>query len=259
MLANVTETEERTAVKESVYFYTMHKCASTLFGRFVLKNVRGLEHVNYASQLYRGGDADDISFSERGFVYGPIRVSANPSRPTYKQLIEPMCRPEFVRDKRATFLVRDPRDIIVSSYYSFGYTHGFSPLEQTATRQHERRQTISDKPIDTYAVESLPHILRTFEVMHALVQACERGVLLKYEDMVADWDSFASGLTQHFDLSRAVLREIYERSRPRQKEDQTSHRRSGKTGGFREKLAPATVETINAALAPVLKRFEYEM
>jgi hypothetical protein len=39
---------------ESVFFYTFHKCASSLFARFVLPNVRGLRHENYAARIFRG-------------------------------------------------------------------------------------------------------------------------------------------------------------------------------------------------------------
>ncbi len=39
---------------ESVYFYTFHKCASSLFSNYVLRNIKGLVHVDYAVQISSG-------------------------------------------------------------------------------------------------------------------------------------------------------------------------------------------------------------
>jgi hypothetical protein len=36
------------ANRESIYFLTLHKCASTLFSDFILKNIIGLRHIDYA-------------------------------------------------------------------------------------------------------------------------------------------------------------------------------------------------------------------
>src|SRR3954467_281701 len=43
---------------ESVYFYTLHKCASGLFSDYVLKNARGLRLIDYADQFYNGVPSD---------------------------------------------------------------------------------------------------------------------------------------------------------------------------------------------------------
>jgi len=61
-----------------VYFYTPHKCASGLFSDYLLKNVKGLRLVDYSDHFYNGVPVDDPTFEERGFVYGPIRLSTGP-------------------------------------------------------------------------------------------------------------------------------------------------------------------------------------
>lgn len=106
---------------ETVYFYTFHKCASTLFNSYILKNIKGLQHVDYASQIYGGKKINKkLNFRDKGFVYGPIRLSADPMSSVYRMLVAPTSGHEFIRDKIAIFVVRDPRDILVSAYYSFG-------------------------------------------------------------------------------------------------------------------------------------------
>jgi hypothetical protein len=245
----------RRASHESVYFYTFHKCASTLFSRYVLKNIEGLRHVDYAGQMFRG-KSPSIVFQPKGCIYGPIRLSAR-QHAVYYSLVQPTSRPEFVRDKLAIFMIRDPRDILISAYYSFGYTHGFSPVEEIRKRQVDMRNELQSKTIDEYALERAVSIRDNFETVDRLSHACERSVVLRYEDMIDNWELFASDLTKYITIKPAVLRQIYDKSRPREKEVLSSHRRSGQVGDFRRKLKPETIRSLDATFAAVLERFRY--
>jgi len=247
-----------TAPPESVYFYTLHKCASSLFGDYVLKHVRGLRLMDYADRFYNGDPVKRVTFEDQGFIYGPIRLSTGPTLAIYNRLIEPASRPDFIRDKIAIFLIRDPRDILVSSYYSFGYTHEFSTVKEIEERQRQLREVIRGKTIDAFVLEAANATLNHFNTLDRLAHACSRGIILKYEDMIDNWEEFAAGLTKHLDISRKVLRQIYQRSRPRQSEEQASHHRCGKPGGFMDKLPRATIDVLNGTFSPVLTRFDYE-
>jgi uncharacterized protein YukE len=242
---------------ESVYLYTLHKCASSLFGDYLLKNVKGLGLVDYEHQFYTGATVEAVTFEKRGFVYGPIRLSTGPPSAIYRELIEPVSRPGFVRDKIAVFVIRDPRDILVSAYYSFGYSHVFSVVKEIREQQQQQRNAIRAMPIDDYVVGAAPSSLEHFQTIDRLARACERGTVLKYEDMINDWEKFASGFTTYLDVSRKTLRRAYKQCRPVENEDPAAHRRSGKPGGYREKLRTSTIAALNLILAPVLERFEY--
>lgn len=242
---------------ESVYFYTFHKCASTLFSGYVLKHIRGLQHIDYAKLIYRG-KTDNITFEINGFVYGPIRLSADPLSPVYKQLVAPASDTVFIKDKIAIFLIRDPRDILVSAYHSFGYTHGISPNNEIREVQDNRRREIQSMTIDEYSMKSTHNILDHYITVDKLSNACDRSVVLRYEDMINNWDTFAKGLTRHMNIGRSSLKHIYRESRPQEKEDNTSHRRSGMPGGFRYKLQNETLAYINSTFAEVLERYHYE-
>jgi len=243
---------------ESVYFYTLHKCASSLFGDYVLKNVRHLRLVDYANRIYKGDPVECVTFKEKGFIYGPIRLSTNPPSVIYQRLIEPASRSDFIRDKIAIFLIRDPRDILVSTYYSFGYTHEFSVVKEIKERQRQRRENIQRKTIDAFALEIANATLTNFHILDRLSQACNRGIVLKYEDMIGNWEKFSSGLTRYLNFSETVLHQIYERSRPLENENETGHRRSGKPGAYKNKLSTSTVDALNIIFASVLRRFQYQ-
>lgn len=198
-----------------------------------------------------------MDFNKNGHVYGPIRLSADPISPVYRLLVAPTSKIDFIRDNTSVFLVRDPRDIIVSAYYSFGYTHGISKSKAISKIQEQRRNAIQSKTIDEYALTTAPTILSNFEVLGKLADACSRNVVLKYEDMISNWDHFASGLTKYIDINQSVLAQIYEKSRLQEKENKESHRRSGQAEQFRRELKEDTIITINELFSDVLTRLDY--
>ncbi len=243
---------------ESVYFYTLHKCASSLFSDYVLKKVRRLRLVDYADRIYNGDPVECVTFKEKGYIYGPIRLSTDPPSAVYDRLIEPVSRTDFIRDKIAIFLIRDPRDIIVSSYYSFGYTHKFSTVKEIEEQQRQTRELIRRKTIDAFALEMANATLNHFHTIDRLSQACNRGIILKYEDMIDNWEKFSLGLTKYLDIGRKTLRHTYKRTRPLENESETGFRRSGKPGAYKDKFLTSTVDALNIAFAPVLTRFHYD-
>ncbi len=245
------------APPDSVYFYTFHKCASSLFSGYVLKNVVGLDNVDYAREIYSGNHPADISFEKRGKIYGPIRLSADKQSPVYHSLVAITARRRFVWGKTAVFMIRDPRDVLVSQYYSFGFSHGLSKSRPIRERQLELRSEIQSMSLDEYAIKNAREVESNFRQLKVLYRWAKRGVIIRYEDMINDWQRFSSGLTSNLALSAETLDEIYRRSRPRDTEDLHAHRRSGRTGTFEEKLEPSTVVEVNRVLQPVLSYFDY--
>jgi hypothetical protein len=255
---SVSKASSLVTLPESVYFYTLHRCASSLFSSYVLRNVRGLHLIDYEDRLYNGDPVECVTFEEKGFVYGPIRLSYRPLSSIYRRFVEPASRSDFIRDKTAIFLIRDPRDILVSSYYSFGYSHGFSAVKEIEEEQRQLRELILRQTVDAYALEAADATVNHFHAIDRLAQACRRGVVLKYEDMILDWEKFSSGLTRYLDFDETVLHQICEQSKPMERENLASHRRSGRPGAYRDKLSTSTVEALNAICASVFTRFHYD-
>jgi hypothetical protein len=242
----------------SVYFLTFHKCASTLFSEYVLKNVEGLQAVDYASKLYLGEPLGELVFERYGALYGPIRVSASPDSLVYKKLVAPVCEGKFLRKRIAVFLIRDPRDMLVSAYHSYGWSHGLSPVPEIRDQQEAHRKDIQSMTVDEYALGAAADILKNFQTVLRIRRACRRNVVLKYEDMINKWDCFARGLTRFLHFKPDVLQEIHDRSRPPEREDRSSHRRSGKVAGFRDQLKAETIASLDRTFRPVLSAFEYQ-
>src|SRR5690606_27516283 len=142
----------------------------------------GLTHRDYAQLIFSGNMKDEATFEKYGYAYGPIRPSAGAKAPVRHLLVNPTCKPEFVRDKTAVFIVRDPRDILISGYYSFGGSHKFSPVAEIAQIQQRTRTRLNQMTLDEYAIRQAPANLRYVETVLSLASACERGTLLRYED-----------------------------------------------------------------------------
>ncbi len=242
---------------QSVYFYTFHRCSSTLFSKYVLKNIIGLYHIDYAGKLYKGKEISDITFESKGVVYGPIRLTAPHTSIEYTGLVNKLSDLTFIHDKIAIFLIRDPRDILVSSYYSFARTHSLSVNKEIREKQEAHRQILQTQTIDEYVLESAPILKNSFETLVRLNNSCGQNVIIRYEDMINNWEQFVSGLTRFVKIKQSVLDNIYEKTRPREFEDNDSHRRSGKPQAFREKLEKETISSLNASFKDILERFNY--
>lgn len=226
----------------------------------MLKNATGLFHMDYEAQIYSGRRSSEkkLNFRTNGFIYGPIRISAGVQGPVGELLVKPTTEHEFIRDKIAIFFIRDPRDILVSSYYSFGFTHGLSKVNAIRERQEAARGSIREMTLDEYVLDSVDKQINHFRILYDLSSTCERSVVLRYEDMINDFDGFSEQLRRYVSFDAATIQEIYQRSRPRKTEDATSHRRSGQVGGFREKLEESTIKAVNKKLADTLALFGYK-
>ena len=246
---------------ESIYFITFHKCASTLFSGYILRKVEGLLHIDYAKLIYEGKitNPNKIVFKKRGYIYGPLRLTTHPESNVHKMLVEPICKNDFLKDKIAIFLIRDPRDILVSSYYSYGFTHKLSKIKETRERQEALRKKIQSISVDEYVLEHSSNINKNFKELFDLSKLCQRSVVLKYEDLINDFDKFIKNFNTYVTLNKKVIEEIYRRSRPKEKEDLSSHRRSGRINNYKEKLEEKTIALLNIKLKEVLQRFEYEL
>lgn len=240
-----------------MFFYTFHKCASTLFSNYILPNIPELEHVDYAARSTHAPISDPLVFEEKGKVYGPIRLTANHGIPCYQILIAPTANPEFVKGRRALFFLRDPRDILVSEFFSFGRSHELAEEPGMRAVQERVREKISSQTLDEYCLERAPELLAAFQKMKELHAACENGLLLRYEELIDDFPAFAREIAGFLKLPEEIIEEIRKQSRPGEGEDPAKHRRSGRTGSFAGKIQPETAKTIDGIFGAVLEEFRY--
>ena len=245
----------------SVIHYTFNKAASQyvmeLLSSVAEENgmaVARLSHFCFHSTLPyftdsgMGGRCHQM-FRPQGYLYtsfaGPIEGLANAGR--YKHVV----------------MVRDPRDILVSNYYSISYSHAV-PDEHSNKRGAllEARQRALKVTVDEFSLGQVHELARRFTAIEqGLLHGQYPVHLCSYEEMVGDFPVWLSrildacGLKASDQLFQSLV-ERQQKTRP-VKENKHAHLRKGQPGDFREKLSAETVRTLNEVLQPVLRRFGY--
>lgn len=242
--------------QKSVVFISFHKCATSYFSNYVLNNVQGLNLIDFLKYLYDNKDNVKPCFKENGYVYGVLRLQ-NTGHPRYDFVNELLASNNF-NNLKHLFWVRDPRDIIVSEYYSFKYTHGYSKIKEHKEYQDKRRNKMLEQSIDDYVLHMAPLVKDKFLKMQDLINNSSDYLLLKYEDMIVNFESFYHALSKFIPLNADFYEAFYQDTRPREQEKIDSHKRSGAFGEYASKLQPQTINILNEELSVVLDFFKYK-
>ncbi len=241
----------------SIVFISLHKCATTFFSQTVLKEVDKLALVDYQAYEYKFEEKIAAIIKPKGYVYAVLRLY-DKDHPGYK-LTEKLIAPDKLNTVKTIFWVRDPRDILVSLYYSFGFTHGESPNKKIREYQHKRREKIQKMTLDEYVLYEAPNIQWKFEKINSLRQELPHHLFIRYEEMIHDFETFFATLAEYTGLNKNLFEKMHKQTRPNDTEDPTKHKRSGKTEAYLGKLKPETIEKLNHILGPTLTKFGYSV
>ena len=160
-------------------------------------------------------------------------------------------------------VVRDPRDILVSEYFSMAYSHpvpdemGDKLDSFLKIRTRARQSTIDD-----YVISESDRIYGIFcRYQTLLLERYENTYLTSYERMVTEFEGWLTDLLRYceFSLGSGLMQSLLEENeRIRPKGERIhKHVRRGKPGDYREKLQPDTVRYLDEKLETVLVRYGY--
>jgi len=204
------------------------------------------------------------------------RMVPDPST-TAKRDFDRMPQPRIIKSHecfdprypRVIYVVRDPRDVVVSQYH-----------------YHRKIRKIGDdSPIETFvarflAGETCPHGSWGQNVVTwlATMEGSPRFLMLRYEDMVADTARELARAVDFLSLSAgpdqiALAVERSSAARMRKLEEAQTEKsgltkgsrkdlsfvRSASSGGWRSELPAATVAKIEAAWGPLMRHLRYEL
>lgn len=163
-------------------------------------------------------------------------------------------------DQRRIFHLRDPRDILVSEYYSFGWIHSPEniPLE-------DRRREIQEMSVDEYVIlqseQSEWPVDEKYEPLIDYEFDPKYDTVLKYEQMVTKFPRWCYRAVKACGISypKLVTARLAWRYRNEFKTsgERMTHKRRITPGDFRNKLHPYTIEILNERFEPILERFGY--
>lgn len=147
--------------------------------------------------------------------------------------------------------------MLVSQFFHNRDGKPLRPELAAAAWKEEERSAAVRLRIDRYVLEKATRFLAGYERAVQLVADRPTTRVLRYEDIVDDWNWFKDRLQSVFDLSPEAIRDLEQESRPNAVEQPGAHKRSGATGDHRRKLAPETVAALTEQFKPFLEKFGY--
>lgn len=228
----------------------LHKSGTMFLYQLFHRLARARKIAFYSSNRLEP-NADEITPDiDHDFCLCPIRTFANEPGPFHDGL----------RVKRI-FHVRDPRDILVSQYYSYGWRHCEEGFDQGRIRQ---RETIRSMSIDEYVLNQKsvlqPLKLHYADLIHR--QPYELRQVVRYEEMVLDFPRWLERVMQPFEFHFPALVKkrfaIRFRNEFRPDDNPQSHKRSVVPGDYLVHLQPKTISQLNEILEPELRALNYD-
>ena len=238
-----------TSQRQSILFYTTQKCASVYISTLIERLAAGADmpHIHFDAYMtimnVRGPDGPfgnpsiaKQAFVPQGYYYGPVgSLRLFPD----------------VKDYATVLVLRDPRDVLTSLYFSTAYSHALI----TEKLIKERKEALG-MSIDEYVLANKDLYQRIYSGYCDTILQQPNVLFLKYEDMVADFPDFLHKLAAHVgldDQKEIIETLIAEANFKIDKEDPYSHRRQAKPGDHRNKLKAETIAVLNETFETILK------
>lgn len=238
----------------SVVFFTAHKCASVFVSRVLhrLAQSVGLVHLNYEGyfaltdvrryELFHSQGFQHKAYKKSGYYYGAFRW------------FHPM--PDL-SDYRVLLVLRDPRDVLTSYFYSMAYSH-----QIMSKGVLERRGEALRVGLDEYVLRTRHWLAGVYGTYCDELLGKQNVLLAKYEDMVTDFDNWLRAVAAHLsldgdaDLLRSVVGEA---SFSVQGENVRAHKRQVAPGEHRRKLAVETQAILDSDFRDILETLGYPL
>ena len=181
----------------------------------------------------------------------------------FRNLPDIFTAPEFdLATRKSVLLVRDPRDALVSRYYSFGRqktTHALPKKNAAAFLEHIAQQPVLT--IDEYVLKVADEVRENYEAYRTHLNF-DLTLVRNYEDIYFDKETFLGEIFGHFGIGVAadvIARVARDNDIRPEKEDDTKHIRKGMPGDHAEKLQPATIARLNDTFREVGAFYGYDL
>ena len=248
----------KNAERDSVLVFSLHKAGTLLLAKMTadLCNRVGLTWVSIHGELFQLGipqkdwppSASEV-FLNKGYCYAGM--------PTFPEQFE---IPIFGK-VQAILLVRDPRDMLVSLYYSMRYSH---PEPQKALTED---MAILPARADALKMQIDEFVLKMKQMYKINLAGYLRIIksdtlrVFRYEDVIYEKVKLADSICDHFgwDIDSDVQREIVAKHDiiPR-REEESQHVRQVHPGNFTKKLKLKTIRELEELFADEMAYFDYK-
>ena len=247
--------------KKSILVFTMHRSGSMFLYHFCAQ-LSGLAAMTYYSPNLQNNyipDEPEASFwKEKSGCFGPLRWYMEvPHMDQYNIILN----------------LRDPRDVLVSMFYSYCYSHAGAVEANTGIRKE-----VADRGIDDFVLtissgrpaisgygtgptDLAGNVLKRYEDYVSNLIGKPNVTFVKYEEMVTDFQSWLAKMTGPFNLPpnpKTNEKEINDLFCVSQ-EDKFKHKRKIVPGDYKDKLKPQTIAQLNDRFKTILENLEYQI
>jgi hypothetical protein len=162
---------------------------------------------------------------------------------------------------KSVLLVRDPRDALVSQYFSFKPGGSHAVPKENSEKFVTKKLNQKDLTIDEYVLKKAALLLTKLTEYKDNLNFSNLK-LFKYEDIFFDKYIFLKAIFEHFNIAveDVILQDVAKKNDivPK-KEDTSKHIRKGTPGDYKDKLTQDTIEKLNFQFNDVALFYGYDL
>ncbi|MEL6930146.1 MAG: sulfotransferase domain-containing protein [Cyanobacteria bacterium J06600_6] len=240
---------------DNIYHCCVQKTASQWF-KSVFNDILFYKYTGLPEQPY-----NQVGLKEDSYGIVPLRRVATPLYISYQDYLA-IPKPSHYK---TFFIMRDPRDIVVSFYFSTKYSH---PLMNYIPRMRQELEEVDIKEGLKYVIHALEE-LSIFEALRSWANVNdEQHQVFKYEDLANNNRAFLEQLLCYLDIKLPpekfdifVNRHTFEshsKGRLQGKQDINSHYRKGISGDWKNYFEEEVMEEFNTVAGDLVDILGYE-
>lgn len=246
---------------DKILIYTVHKAGSMFLHRITAEAAEafGLDYYSINKEchydLIQSNSWNSLTEDDsKTGCFGPIR--AGEALPNIPQCLD---------SYKIILHLRDPRDILTSLFFSCAYSH--PRQEGCFDVSDEQRKLWHEEGIDPFVIAKAKNWKARYEQLCQALLGHENTVLIKYEDMVTDYQKWLEAYLSVFHNGAAsqpslgsIHDDLYHKHKDEfhvSSEDIFRHKRQVTPGDHQHKLAPETIECLNHTFSDILRLLHY--
>ena len=250
---------DKPAAIDAFFIFGIHKCGSSLLNKLMVDicRINQIPDVPIPELAFEQSipteawdNCADLNstildgYCHRGYRHFPMFLAEN----------------KILNQRKKILLVRDPRDAIISAYFSFAKSHILPESGKLLDDMLKTRENMNRTKIESFCVAQAPGVKAAFDRFHDYLNNDELLKVYRYEDVIFDKENWIKDILNYLGLTLkpVQIQRIAERHNiVPQAENASQHIRKVKPGDHVEKLTPECIARLNELLAPVLDRYNY--
>ena len=236
----------------------VRKSGSSILNSMVtaLAQRQGLPFVDVPGQLFKAGFTVDDWQSDPGMA---ALVAGGNVYGGFRNCPIGLAGHSVYADSRKVLLVRDPRDALVSEYFSNAYSHSVPKEGDARDQMLALREQALQASIESFVIKRAPAMAQTL-LEYSDAARDPNLKLYRYEEVITRKRALLESIGQHFgwQLDSGHLDKVLEWSDVvPDEENPTAFVRRVLPGDHRNKLTAQVIDRLNGLLAQPMRLFGY--